>query len=266
MGVTASTAEEISVGAGEVYYQDGAGLWVPVGATKDNNVFRVNTDYAEIDLNGVVGPIKGIDYIQNQVAELEVSVAQLGADKLALMVPGVRTTVETAEDAGGGATTTLSAATEVGQWLLIPLTSIVGVSVGDTIRIGDTGELEFRTVTRSGSGTIDVDFPLQLAHASGDAVQETDGTGMTIITPPLARRLSNDVYRNWRLDVPGADGRMVRFHILNGIMTDNAEFEAADDDAMGPRLVIQGRIDAGAAALGSWRIERVPSYAELAGS
>lgn len=266
MGVTASTSEEISVGAGEVFYKDDAGLWQPVGATKDNNVWRVNTTYASIDLNGVVGPIKGIDYITDQVAEMEVSVAQLGADKIALMVPGARTTIETATDAVAGADTTLAVATTVGQYLGIKLAAVAGLTVGDPVRVGADGVIEYRTVTRVGTlgagGTgVDLDFPLQSAHAVAEDFVETDGTGMTIITPPASRRLPSSAYHDWRLDVPGLDGRLVRFHLLNGIMTDNAEFEAADDDAMGPRLTLQSRIDPANAALGSWRIERVPAFA-----
>ncbi len=60
--------------------------------------------------------------------------------------------------------------------------------------------------------------------------------------------------------MPGLDGRLVRFVILNGIMSDNAEFEAADDDSMGPRMTIQSRIDPAAQNTGSWRIDRVPAF------
>lgn len=271
MGVTVSTAEEISVGAGEAWYKDAAGLWQPIGATKDNNLWRVNTDYATIDLNGVIGPVKGIDYISNQLAELEVTGVQLGAEKIALMIPGAASTVETADDAGSGLDTTLADDTEPGQYLAVKLTAVTGATVGDTVRVGASGSIEFRTLTRVGTlgagGTgVDLDFPLQSAHASGDDVVETDGTGMTIITPPIIRRLPSSAYHDWRLDVPGLDGRLVRFTVYDAIMTDNAEFEAADDDAMGPRLTLQSRIDPAQPNRGGWRIDRVPAYATLPGS
>jgi hypothetical protein len=269
MAVSASTAEEISVGAGDVFYLDSAGAWQAVGATKDNNVFRVNTEYADIDVNGVIGPIKGIDYITNQLAELEVTGIQIGADKIALMIPGAASTTQTSADAGGGADTTLAAATVAGQYLAIKLTAVTGLVVGDAVRIGASGSIEYRTLTRVGTlgagGTgVDLDFPLQAEHAALDDVVETDGAGLTIITPPIIRRLPTTAYHTWRLDVPGLDGRLVRFWVYDAIMTDNAEFEAADDDAMGPRLTLQSRIDVAQPNRGGWRIERVPAYATIA--
>lgn len=269
MGVTSTTAEEISVGAGEVFYLDADDVWQPVGATKDNNVWRCVTEYADINLNGVIGPIKGIDYIVQQMAELEVSVAQIGAEKLGLMIPGAQSTVQTASDVGGGLDTTLAVATTVGQWEGVKLAAVTGAVVGDSVRIGDAGSIEYRTLTRVGTlgagGTgVDLDFPLQLAHDVGDEVVETDGAGLTIITPPIVRRLPSSAYHNWRLDVPGLDGRLVRFLILNGIMTENAEFEAADDDAAAPRLTIQSRIDPADPNTGSWAIHRVPAYGAAA--
>ena len=266
MGLTATTAEEISVGAGEVYYLDGSGIWQPVGATKDNNVWRVTTEYADLDFNGTIGKIKGVDYIVNQLAELEVTGVEIGATKLGLMVPGARITTETAADAvGTPGTTTLAAATVEGQWEAIKLTAVTNFSVGDAIRVGPTGSKEFRRLTRVGTlgagGTgVDVDFPLQLPHAALEDVVETDGTGIVMIQPPIIRRLPTSAYHHWRLDVPGLDGRLVRFVILNGIMSDDAEFEAADDDSMGPRLTIQSRIDPANTNVGSWRIDRVPKY------
>lgn len=265
MTVTAATAEEISVGAGDVFYKDADGLWVPVGATKDNNLFKVTTAYANINLNGVIGPLKGIDYITNQLADLEVTGVQLSAAKLGLMVPGSASTVETAADAAGLATT-LADATVIGQYQDLKLTSVTTVNLGDPIRVGADGAIEYRTVTRVGTagigGTgIDVDFPLQAAHADGDTVHTTDGTGVTIITPPIVRRLPSSAYHDWALVVPGLDGRAKRFLIFDGLMSDSAEFEAKDDDAMGPRLKIQSRIDPANSNRGGWNIVDVPAFA-----
>jgi hypothetical protein len=266
MTVTATTAQEISVGAGDVFYLDAASVWQPIGATKDNNLFRVTTEYADLDFNGVIGKLKGVDYITDQLAELEVTGVQIGADKIALMVPGSGSTVETAADAvGTPLSTTLAEATVVGQYLAIKLTAVTNASVGDAVRIGPVGSKEFRRLTRVGTlgagGTgVDLDFPLQLAHANGEAVVETDGTGITIITPPTIRRLPTTAYHDFRLDVPGLDGRLVRFLVRSGIMVDNAEFEAADDDSMGPRMTIQSRLDPANQAQGSWSITRVPAF------
>jgi hypothetical protein len=106
MGVTATTAEEIFIGAGDVYVDD-----QPVGATMDNNVFRVVQEKGTPDLNGVPGPVLGLDYIESETAELEVTIPELGADKLAFSIPGAVSVVGDAVGvaAGGGASTTLSA-------------------------------------------------------------------------------------------------------------------------------------------------------------
>lgn len=266
MGVTATTAQSISVGAGEVFYKDGAGLWQPIGATKDNNVFRVVQTFLVPKLNGVIGPIKGIDYITEELAELEFTGAEIDAAKLALMIPGSASVIKTNATVGGGAVGTLADAAVVGQSIGIKVSSITSLSVGDYISIGATGVIEYRQVTRVGTvaigGTgIDVDFPLQSAHALGEAFTEVDGDGSTIITPAIVRRLPSSAYHDYRLDVPGLDGRVVRFLIRNGIMDQNAEFTASDADAAGPRLKIQSRIDAAASAIGSWQIQRGPAFA-----
>jgi len=104
MGVTATTAEEIFIGAGDVFVDD-----VAVGATLDNNVFRVVREYGTPDLNGVPGPLIGLDYIESETAELEVTVPELGADKMSYSIPGSVSVVGDAVGiaTGGGANTTL---------------------------------------------------------------------------------------------------------------------------------------------------------------
>lgn len=82
MGVTADTPVNIVIGAGDVYV-DG----VIVGATMENNVFRVVRTYFQPDLNGVPGPLEGTDYIQSETAELEVTLPELSADILELLIP-----------------------------------------------------------------------------------------------------------------------------------------------------------------------------------
>lgn len=267
MTVTAATAEEISVGAGDVFYKDTDGIWQPVGATKDANLFRVTTQYADINLNGVIGPVKGIDYITDQLAELEVTGVQLSPTALGLMIPGSTSTVETSADAAGFSST-LDDDTEIGQYLAIKVAAVTSLAIGDTVRVGASGAIEYRTVTRVGTagigGTgIDLDFPLQAAHTDGDAIVETDGTGVTIVSPPIIRRLPSSAYHDWALVVPGLDGRAKRFLVFDGIMTDNAEYEAKDDDAMGPRLKIQSRIDPAQSNRGGWNIVDVPAFATL---
>ena len=82
MGVTADTPANIVIGAGDVYV-DGA----IVGATMENNVFRVVREMFQPDLNGVPGPLEGTDYIQSETVELEVTIPELSADVLELLIP-----------------------------------------------------------------------------------------------------------------------------------------------------------------------------------
>lgn len=177
MGVTATTAEEIFIGAGEVYVDD-----VTVGATMDNNVFRVVQEKGTPDLNGVAGPLAGLDYIESETAELEVTLPQLGADKLLMSIPGAVSVVGDAIGiaTGGGASTTLAASSAIGATNL-KVTAVTNIAVGDMLQVGAAGAREFRKVTvvgTAGAGGTGVDFAQAFAkaHANLDAVVEVDAT------------------------------------------------------------------------------------------
>jgi hypothetical protein len=173
MPVTAQTAQEIFIGAGDVYVDDNL-----VGATMDNNLFRVVQEKGTPDLNGVPGPLEGLDYISSETAELEVTVPELSADKLGYAVPGA---VSTAQDAigvptGGGASTDLASPSIVGATQIV-VSSATGIVISDVLQIGAAGAREFRTVTSiAGAPTIDLDAPLASAHAATDPVVEVDAT------------------------------------------------------------------------------------------
>lgn len=264
--ISAQTVENISVGAGDIYYRaDGSADWIAGGATMENNVWRVERDYFAPKINGVVSLLKGTDYLTEERCFMEFSPAEVSAEILALVVPGSVSTTETSADAGGGAATTLDAATLAGQRTAIKVAAITNMAVGDFIRIGVTPFIEKRTITRVGTalaaGTgIDVDFPLMAPHASADAVVELDGLGGTVIVGGAERRLPSTAYNDYRLDVPGLDGRMTRFFIFGAIASDDAEFEAADDDAMHPRVVLAGRRDPDTAQESAWMVRKEAAF------
>lgn len=267
MTITAQTVENISVGAGEAWYrQDDTEDWQPVGATMENNQWRVERDYFAPKLNGVVSLLKGTDYLQEERCFLEFSPAEVSAAILALVVPGSVSSAETSADAGGTpASTTLAEATTAGQYLAIKVASVANMTVGDFVRVGVTPFIERRRVTRvgtagSGGTGIDFDFPLIADHANGQAVVEIDGLGGTVIEGGTDRRLPSSAYHDYRLDVPGLDGRMTRFFIFNAIASDDAEFEAADDDAMHPRLVLAGRRSASTPQESAWQIRKEAAF------
>lgn len=84
MGVTASTPENIVVGAGNVLVDE-----VDVGATADDNVFRIEQTIFEPDnLNGVPGMLLGTQYKTREEAILEATMPEVDAGTLALIWPG----------------------------------------------------------------------------------------------------------------------------------------------------------------------------------
>ena len=339
MPVTATTAQELFIGAGEVYV-DG----IAVGATMDNNVFRVTREYYAPSLNGKPGPIKGTDYVQSETAELEVTIPELDATKLAYMVPGSTATAGSADGValGGGASTTLAADSLAGA-TNIKVTAITNMTTGDILQVGATGQHEFRkivTVGTAGAGGtgVDLDVALSLGHTNLDAVVEVvsstlaldapagstnikvaavtglavgdylrfgysgeqevrrltfvgttgaGGTGVSFNEPTMiahrsgdptmeqtnagsstvqsnsgvSRRLPSTAYHDWELRVAGLDGREARFSLNDAIMTDNAEFEAADDGTLAPRLTLQARWDPAAPTVSPWSIQKIGATA-----
>lgn len=338
MPVSATTPEEIFIGAGDVYVDD-----VVVGATQDNNVFRVVQEKFAPDLNGVPGPLLNIDYIQSETAELEVTLPELSAVALGYGIPGAVSLAQSAaalDTAGGGSTTTAASAAagatnikvtavtnfSVGDFVRIgpagstqekhriltvgtaggggtgidlehPLkyaqgngvafveidgglvaadsaagatnlkvSSVAGLAVDNFLMVGVQGEYEIRkikTVGTTGAGGTGIDFyiPLARSHRTGDYTFEVTNEGETLITSGagLSRRIPSSAYHKWELRVPGLDGREVRFTILKGIQTENAEFEAQDDGTLAPRLTVQARWDPASSSTSPWQITRIPA-------
>ena len=164
MPVTAATPNNIVIGAGEVYVDTTGG-----GATTDNNVFRVVHDMFVPELNGTKGALLGTDYITNETAEMEVTLVEISAATIDLMIPGATTS----------------------------------------------------------GGTL-----------SSDAT----------------RRVGSVSYHDYELRVPRYNGGNFSFQVDNAINTGNAEYEAADDGMLAPRITVQGRWDPAALNTGPWRI------------
>lgn len=88
MAVTASTPGNLVIGAGDVF-RDGA----VVGASMDSNVYEITTEWADIDLNGVPGKLKGTDYKLSETARLETTIPEVSADIMSAMWPGSQSAV-----------------------------------------------------------------------------------------------------------------------------------------------------------------------------
>lgn len=92
MAVTASTPANIVIGAGDVYV-DGS----VVGATQDDNVFRIDREYAVPDLNGTKGALVNTDFIVKSEALMETTIPEISESIMAVMWPG-----STSTDGDGG--------------------------------------------------------------------------------------------------------------------------------------------------------------------
>lgn len=84
MGVTAATPANLVVGAGDVYLNDAI-----LGASIDDNAYRIERDYFTPELNGVKGFLKGTTYIDRSEAILEASIPEMSATIMEAMLPGM---------------------------------------------------------------------------------------------------------------------------------------------------------------------------------
>lgn len=266
-GITATTSEDIVVGAGEVLKDtNGNGIFGSLGSTQDDNVFRVTREYFVPALNGAMGPLTATDYITKELAELEATVPELSTANLPILVPGATSTTLVNTDTAAGIATTLAAATVAGQTLAIKVTAVTTMAIGQYFRFGGAGSKEWRKLTRvgtlgSGGSGIDIDFPLILPHANLDAVVQTDGDGSIVVSSGPQRRIPSTAYNGYALVVPYLDGRTARFIVYNAIMIDSPEWTAGDAKNMAPRLKLQARrTPVTAASRAAWDIVRTPAF------
>lgn len=81
--ITSDTPTNLVVGAGEALIDHGN-----VGATVDDNVFRIEREIFTPDLNGAKGALLGTDYITKSEGVLEMSVPEFNALILGASWPG----------------------------------------------------------------------------------------------------------------------------------------------------------------------------------
>lgn len=255
MPATSIDPTKYIIGHGEIFYRAPNVLtaWTSVGVTMDDAIARIgfaNSNPSDT-LNGVDGAIRGLDYMRVESAEIEFTLPELSATKLALAVPGAVSTAGVITETAAGFTTTLAAATVVGA-TNIKLTAVTGLNVGDYIGIDVVagGLREYRratTVGTLGAGGTGVTFrdPLLQAHASGVVVIETDGDGKTEVTPPLVRRQPMSVYNDWAL-VTQSPADYYEFLIYRAVATTDAvelSFDDTGEKPAGIRVVLSARKD-----------------------
>ena len=256
------------IGAAEVYYRAIAsvGAWTSIGATVDDVVFRVNqtTFNPSEDFNGILEPIREMDYISKAGAEAEFSMPEFAGSKLAIAVLGARSAVLASTDAGGTPlATTLAAAAAVGD-TSVKVVAITNAEAGDWIRINVAGALaEYRridVVGTVGAGGTGLQFrdPLLKAHANGVAVTETVGDGKTEITPGTVRRQPLSAYNDFAL-VAQSPADYYELYLYNAISkTDSAEISFGDESMAAVKVTLGSRRDGANPGLPSWRL-RIPA-------
>ena len=119
-GVTSSTPGNLVIGAG-VVFRDGS----IVGASMDSNVFTIEQEFADIDLNGVPGKLMGTDYKTSEMASLQTTIPEVSSTIMSSMWPGSQSgtvgTVTTIDTDGSRRIPTADYHDPVGsgeQWLL----------------------------------------------------------------------------------------------------------------------------------------------------
>jgi hypothetical protein len=87
MGITADTPTNLVVGAGEALVNH-----ANVGATTENNAFRVEREIFTPELNGAKGALVGTDYVTSSEGVLEMSIPEFNATMLLAGWPGAQST------------------------------------------------------------------------------------------------------------------------------------------------------------------------------
>lgn len=87
MSVTADTPTNLIVGAGEALMDH-----ANIGATAEDNVFRIEREIFTPDLNGVKGALIGTDYVTMSEGVLELGIPEFNGTLLRAGWPGANTT------------------------------------------------------------------------------------------------------------------------------------------------------------------------------
>lgn len=247
---------EYVLDAGELDYKDADGNWVSLGATMDNNVYRITQTKFSPTLSQARAKVKGLTRIINEMAELECSLPQLTADNLALMLPATSIVESPITETAAGFATDLDGDVAAGD-SDITVTSAVGITVGDYLRIEETGGdpavEEYRQVTAIAGAVLTLDRPLLLAHADAATVTQTDGDGRATRSGG-GRVIPDEDYHDYRLRVQTLDG-LIEFLLYDALcMSDSTEFSGQREGQMAPRVKFEAHSDPANLSKSVWEI------------
>lgn len=211
------------------------------GTTEPPSVFWEITE-ATPDFQNAVGPVANTGVVHSVLCGVELMVNQLTAEKLAWAMPGASSTGGTGTETVGGADTTLSADADAGDEV-ISVTDATGMTVGDSLRIGDAGEYEFREIEAIDTLDITLTSPLSRSHDTGDQVRETDDLGGGTTITWTAGRVPSTAYKDLVLVGQGLDGRTMTTTIYRAKSAENISLPFGKADFGGLSMRFIGHVD-----------------------
>jgi hypothetical protein len=169
IGVTTDTPGNLVVGAGLLLRNHAI-----FGSSVDNNLFAVEREIFTPVLNGLMGDLKGTDYITRSVGRIEASIPEVGTGVITAGIPG--------------------------------------------------------------------------------AAVDTSTPGMAIVSDATARRIADNQYADWELDVDRANGGQFQFEVDDAINTGPFSGDLQNAGVYAPRYILAGRRDASSPTTSPWRI------------
>ncbi|MCA1570842.1 MAG: hypothetical protein LC798_11095 [Chloroflexi bacterium] len=135
--------------------------------------------------------------------------------------------------AAGGATMDNNTYRVEQEWYVPQLNGVKGALVGTDYKTREEAFLE-TSMAEINATTVGLMIPgSDSALVGATTTIDTDDT----------RRISTADYHDYELRVPGLDGKLFKFIVDDAIQTGNAEFEAADDGTLAPRLTVRASWD-----------------------
>lgn len=146
-GVTSDSADRFLIGPGKVYYGSGGFSYdTPgnlLGATQGGNEFDPGIEMYEHEVDGAMGPVKGMRKIQTIAPTLTVNLVEQTTSNWLKALPGATSSdeapTETLDDVGEGDDSTVTFA--------LPTISTEGVLYQDTLRVYLDGTEQTRGAT-----------------------------------------------------------------------------------------------------------------------
>ena len=137
------------------------------------------------------------------------------------------------DSSAGGATTGNNMYSVEQEWFVPKLNGTKGALVGTDYKIREEAFLEF--------GLAEVSSTTAGYMIPGSSSSTT--TDITTIDTDDSRRVATADYHDYELRVPGLNSKQFSFFADDAIQTGNADFEAADDGLMAPRIRVRASWD-----------------------